>query len=84
MVLTAALGTTMGLNNTAAFMAGCVALVAVSKGMDSYLARRRREAAARLTEHNRATRIASRESAEGRGDAALALDADAPERDGRN
>ena len=84
MVLTAALGSAMGLNNTAAFMFGCVALVAVSKGMDSYFARRRREAAARLTERNPATRSASREDPESRGDAALALDADNPERDGRN
>jgi hypothetical protein len=84
MVLTAALGTAMGLTNTASFMSGCVAFVAVSKGMDSYFARRRRAAATRLTERNPAARSAERESAEGRGNAALALDADTPERDGRN
>jgi len=83
MVLTAALGTAMGLTNTAAFMFGCVAFVAVSKGMDSHFARRRRQAAARLTERNPTTRGASREGTESRGDAALALDADNPEREGR-
>lgn len=70
MLLTAALGTAMGLNNTAAFMASCVAFVAVSKGMESHLARRRREAAARLLGQNQ-------------GDSARALDADKSERDGR-
>ena len=70
MLLTAALGTAMGLNNTAAFMASCVAFVAVSKGMESHLARRRREAAARLPGQNP-------------GDSARALDADKSERDGR-
>jgi chloramphenicol 3-O-phosphotransferase len=70
MLLTAALGTAMGLNNTAAFMASCVAFVAVSKGMESHLARRRREAAARLPGQNQ-------------GDSARALDADNSERDGR-
>lgn len=44
MVLTAVLGTVMGLNNTAAFMASCVAFVAVSKGLESHRARRRRDA----------------------------------------
>jgi hypothetical protein len=71
MLLTAALGTAMGLNNTAAFMASCVAFVAVSKGMESHLARRRREAAARLP-------------GQSQGDSARALDADNSERDGRN
>jgi len=47
MLLTAALGTAMGLTNTAAFMASCVAFVAVSKGLESHFARRRREAAER-------------------------------------
>lgn len=53
MLLTAALGTAMGLSNTAAFMASCVAFVAVSKGLESHLARRRREAAIRLLEQSR-------------------------------
>jgi hypothetical protein len=53
MVLTAALGTAMGLSNTAAFMASCVAFVGVSKGLESHLARRRREAAVRLLEQSR-------------------------------
>ena len=70
MLLTAALGTAMGLNNTAAFMASCVAFVAVSKGMESHLARRRREAAARLPGQSKA-------------DSSSALDADKSERDGR-
>jgi hypothetical protein len=70
MLLTAALGTAMGLNNTAAFMASCVAFVAVSKGMESHLARRRREAATRLP-------------GSGRGAPPSALDADQSERDGR-
>ncbi|KQR79842.1 hypothetical protein ASF98_20500 [Arthrobacter sp. Leaf337] len=47
MLLTAALGRVMGLNETAAFTASCVAFVAVSKGLESHLARRRREAAER-------------------------------------
>ena len=70
MLLTAVLGTAMGLNNTAAFMASCVAFVAVSKGMESHLARRRREAAARL-------------QGSSRGAAPSSLDADQSERDGR-
>ena len=70
MLLTAALGTAMGLNNTAAFMASCVAFVAVSKGMESHLHRRRREAAARLL-------------GQSQGDSSMAFDADKSERDGR-
>ena len=61
MLLTAALGTAMGLNNTAAFMASCVAFVAVSKGIESHLARRRRDAAARLLERHRPSRPAARD-----------------------
>ena len=45
MVLTGILGTVMGLNNTAAFMASCVAFVAVALWTDSRLARRRLETA---------------------------------------
>lgn len=70
MLLTAALGTAMGLNNTAAFMASCVAFVAVSKGMESHLARRRREAAAHLL-------------GQSHGNSSAALDTDKSERDGR-
>ena len=44
MVLTGILGTVMGLNNTAAFMASCVAFVAVALWTDSRMSRRRREA----------------------------------------
>lgn len=62
MLLTAALGTAMGLNNTAAFMASCVSFVAVSKGMESHLARRRREAAARLLERGQSSRPAAPDS----------------------
>lgn len=43
MVLTGILGTVMGLNNTAAFMASCVAFVAVALWTDSRISRRRRE-----------------------------------------
>ncbi len=43
MVLTGILGTVMGLNNTAAFMASCVAFVAVALWTDSRITRRRRE-----------------------------------------
>ena len=78
MLLTAALGTAMGLNNTAAFMASCVAFVAVSKGMESHLARRRREAAARLPGHSQ-----GQKQGHSHGDSARALDADNSERDGR-
>jgi hypothetical protein len=66
MLLTAALGTAMGLNNTAAFMASCVAFVAVSKGMESQLARRRREAAARLLERSQSPRSAAQDGWHGR------------------
>ena len=45
MVLTGILGTVMGLNNTAAFMAGCVAFVGVALWTDSRIARRRYQAA---------------------------------------
>ncbi len=43
MVVTGILGTVMGLNNTAAFMASCVAFVAVALWTDSRIARRRRD-----------------------------------------
>lgn len=42
-VLTGTLGTVMGLDNTAAVMASCVAFVAVALWTDSWLSRRRRE-----------------------------------------
>lgn len=74
MLLTAALGTAMGLNNTAAFMASCVAFVAVSKGMESHLARRRREAAARLPAQGQG---------QGQPGSARSMDTDSSERDGR-
>jgi hypothetical protein len=45
MVLTGILGTLMGLNNTAAFMAGCVAFVAVALWTDSRISRRRQNEA---------------------------------------
>lgn len=45
MVLTGILGTVMGLNNTAAFMAGCVAFVGVALWTDSRISRRRFKAA---------------------------------------
>ena len=45
MVLAGILGTAMGLNNTATFMASCVAFVAVSLWMDSRISRRRSAAA---------------------------------------
>ena len=45
MVLTGILGTVMGLNNTAAFMAGCVAFVGVALWTDSRISRRRYEQA---------------------------------------
>jgi hypothetical protein len=82
MLLTAALGTAMGLNNTAAFMASCVAFVAVSKGMESHLARRRREAAARLPgQGQRQNQVQN--PGQNQGDSARGLDADKSERDGR-
>lgn len=80
MVLTAALGTAMGLNNTAAFMASCVAFVAVSKGMEGHLSRRRREANARLLEGSQANLTTGRDGWDG---SALAPDADQHERDGQ-
>jgi hypothetical protein len=43
MVLTGILGTWMGLNNTAAFMASCVVFVAVALWTESRLSRRGRD-----------------------------------------
>ena len=43
MVLTGILGTVMGLNNTAAFMASCVAFVAVALWTESRVSRRNRK-----------------------------------------
>jgi len=86
MLLTAALGTAMGLNNTAAFMASCVAFVAVSKGMESHLARRRREAAARLPgqgQRQSQGQNLGQNPGQNQGDSGRALDADKSERDGR-
>jgi hypothetical protein len=79
MVLTACLGTAMGLNNTAAFMASCVSFVAVSKGMDSYLARRRRDVDLRPSERNPDPRGAGRGPWE---DSAMAVESDNRESDG--
>jgi hypothetical protein len=44
MMLAGILGTAMGLNNTATFMASGVAFVAVSLWVDSWISRRRRTA----------------------------------------
>lgn len=71
MVLTGILGNAMGLNNTAAFMASCVAFVAVSMWIDSRISLRRRE---RARETARAT---------DRDDAGPALEPEQRERDGR-
>lgn len=73
MVLTGILGTSMGLNNTAAFMSSCVAFVAVSMWMDSRTARRRRSAARRPDGDSSIRGEESR----------LAFDSDAAKRDGR-
>ncbi|WP_307033605.1 hypothetical protein [Arthrobacter sp. B3I4] len=49
MVATGILGTVMGLNNTAAFMAGCVAFVGVALWTDSRISRHRDKAARQTT-----------------------------------
>lgn len=77
MVLTGILGNAMGLNNTAAFMASCVAFVAVSMWIDSRISLRRR-ASERARE---ATRAADRDDAGSEPGHALAPEQ--PERDGR-
>ncbi|MCX6498372.1 MAG: hypothetical protein NTU93_06165 [Arthrobacter sp.] len=51
LVLTGILGTAMGLNYTAAFMAGCVAFVAVALWTDSRITRRRRDIAREAARH---------------------------------
>ncbi|MET1064283.1 MAG: hypothetical protein ABWX85_04875 [Arthrobacter sp.] len=68
MVLTGILGSTMGLNNTAAFMSSCVAFVAVSLWTDSRITTRRREKA----------REAARDSGQQPG---LTIDTDASKHD---
>ncbi|WP_346958853.1 hypothetical protein [uncultured Arthrobacter sp.] len=65
MVLTGILGTVMGLNNTAAFMASCVAFVAVALWTDSRLSRHRRDAErARNTPRDAARPLATRPDSE--------------------
>jgi hypothetical protein len=81
LLLTGFLGTAMGLNNTATFMSSCVAFVAVSMWTDSRIARRRREAA-----RNTAPEPGSGPRPPGQGaprsDADVALESEAPKRDG--
>ena len=74
MVLTGILGTAMGLNNTAAFMASCVAFVAVALWMDSRMSLRRREKAREAT-----LEAAGRDDA----DPDRPLGAEPPNREGR-
>lgn len=75
MVLTGILGNAMGLNNTAAFMASCVAFVAVSMWIDSRISLRRRERA------RETARAADRDDAGS--DPGPALEPEQRERDGR-
>ncbi|MEO3934837.1 hypothetical protein WMO79_18750 [Micrococcaceae bacterium Sec7.4] len=75
MVLTGILGNAMGLNNTAAFMASCVAFVAVSMWIDSRISLRRREKA------REAARAADRDDAGS--EPGPALEPEQRERDGR-
>ncbi|WP_232083033.1 hypothetical protein [Arthrobacter sp. SO5] len=78
MVLTGILGTVMGLNNTAAFMASCVAFVAVAMWMDSRITLRRRERA------REAAREAARQAQEAAGqpEDGATLDVEQPKREG--
>ncbi|MGO4491213.1 hypothetical protein AB4Y86_03830 [Arthrobacter sp. 2YAF22_2] len=67
LVLTGILGTAMGLNYTAAFMAGCVAFVAVALWTDSRISRRRQHGAretARETTRPSARPVAARPDGE--------------------
>ena len=79
MVLTGILGNAMGLNNTAAFMASCVAFVAVSMWIDNRMSLRRRERARERTRE--AARAADRDDAGA--EPGPALEPGQPERDGR-
>ncbi len=72
MVLAGVLGTTLGLNDTATFMASCVAFVAVALWTDSRLARRRRKAAR-----------AKADKAASPTDPDFSLDPESPKREGR-
>jgi hypothetical protein len=66
LVLTGTLGTAMGLNYTAAFMAGCVAFVAVALWTESRISRRRQNDAretAREAAGEKARETAQRERA---------------------
>ncbi len=72
MILAGALGSTLGLNDTATFMASCVAFVAVALWTDSRLARRRRKVA--QAKEARASR---------RPEPDFSLDPKSPKREGR-
>ncbi len=78
MVLAGALGSTLGLNDTATFMASCVAFVAVALWTDSRLARRRRKAA--QTEEDRR---AKEDRASRRPEPGFSLDRKSPKHEGR-
>ena len=79
MFLAGVLGSSMGLNDTATFMASCVAFVAVALWTDSRLARRRRKAA-RVAQAGREETSGDHTSPEA---SSLTLDAESPKRKGR-
>ena len=79
MLLAGIVGTAMGLNNTATFMASGVAFVAVSLWVDSRISRRR--SAARKGGNPRKQRRPDAASTPSN-DTGLALDADASKREG--
>lgn len=84
MFLAYVLGSSMGLNDTATFMASCVAFVAVALWTDSRLARRRRQAGrAAQARREQATREQTTGDPTSRDASSLALDAESRKRDGR-
>ncbi len=83
MFLAYVLGSSMGLNDTATFMASCVAFVAVALWTDSRLARRRRQAGRLAQARQEATRGQPSGDHTGRDASSLTLDAESRKRDGR-
>ncbi len=83
MFLAYVLGSSMGLNDTATFMASCVAFVAVALWTDSRLARRRRQAARAAQARREAAREHTGGDHASRDASSLTPDAESRKRDGR-
>ena len=84
MLLAGIVGTAMGLNNTATFMASGVAFVAVSLWVDSRISRRRKASRKPGAEGGNPVGSSAANAARSAAgnDSGLALDADAPKREG--